>query len=593
MEPGVDANVRQRPDSSLVTVDRLSENLQRYTNEIMAARIRQAPLEKIQLRPCRSGATGMRFLNVPLCSEVDPLREAELWASRIQLEDLDRLVILGLGMGYHLEALRRRTDLPIHVVEPSPSVIRATLGSRNLGVERAEIVDSPGALQRILSNKLQLAERVGILAWPLYARIFPEVLVAVKRAVSNSAKISGVSARTLSVRLPKWIDHTLTNVWNSVGRVSGHRLLASMQDRPVIVVAAGPSLDKNVHWLKEVGDRAMIVAVNTSLGALERAGVKAHLVVCIEALNMESQFESLQLNRNCPRALAFSAFPGLFTGATGAVYPCVEEFSFYNGFQEHMGLAAAMQPGGSVANSAFSLACNTGTKRVILAGQDLAFTGGNVYASGTVFEKMRIEQLGQGGIRLTNLEAKQRIAASCPQIDNTRAREETLLTTAWGGGQVQTSPAFNCFRNVFESWALRTPDIEFINATEGGARIDGFSEQPLENVVKGLPDQPPLELPQGPAISEEQVVHFLQQEKRQGEGAMAIIRSLTRESSDAQFVRLKEAVHQAGLFNGYVWPIFGNAMHNDACDFDAVFSQLRESGESFLSRIEQSLSKKS
>lgn len=53
-----------------------------------------------------------------LCSSRDPLREGEKWASLVQAKFGGKVVILGLGLGYHVQALASlRPDLLIHVFD--------------------------------------------------------------------------------------------------------------------------------------------------------------------------------------------------------------------------------------------------------------------------------------------------------------------------------------------------------------------------------------------------------------------------------------------------------------------------------------------
>ncbi len=47
-------------------------------------------------------------------------------------------------------------------------------------------------------------------------------------------------------------------------------------------MGAGPSLDKNVTLLKEVKDRAVIIAVDRTLGLLLPLGITPHLVPSID-----------------------------------------------------------------------------------------------------------------------------------------------------------------------------------------------------------------------------------------------------------------------------------------------------------------------
>jgi spore maturation protein CgeB len=80
---------------------------------------------------------------VPLQHLVDPVAEAARWA-RQTVERLDavaatRVVIVGLGLGYHVEALAERFAGGIVVVEPDLAVLRVALAARDLAALLARI----------------------------------------------------------------------------------------------------------------------------------------------------------------------------------------------------------------------------------------------------------------------------------------------------------------------------------------------------------------------------------------------------------------------------------------------------------------------
>lgn len=82
------------------------------------------------------GQPTLVLAGVPLQHLADPVAEAERWA-RGMVERLDavaatRAVIVGCGLGYHVEALAARFAGAIVVVEPDLAVVRAALATRDL-----------------------------------------------------------------------------------------------------------------------------------------------------------------------------------------------------------------------------------------------------------------------------------------------------------------------------------------------------------------------------------------------------------------------------------------------------------------------------
>jgi spore maturation protein CgeB len=118
----------------------------------LAARIAQAAIPPEHV--VRSGPDGEPHLLVrgaPLDHASDAKGAALRWAAsaeeRLRACQARRAVVVGLGLGYHLEALASRTSAELAIVEPDPAVWRLALGHRDLAplLERAQLYDGPGA----------------------------------------------------------------------------------------------------------------------------------------------------------------------------------------------------------------------------------------------------------------------------------------------------------------------------------------------------------------------------------------------------------------------------------------------------------------
>jgi hypothetical protein len=565
--------------------DRLRQNATALTLPDLARELTNAPVGHTSpIRPVSGGMWTATLADRALCSQVDPVREAQRWAEGIKLDGVDHLIVLGLACAYHIEALRCRTQATIIVLEPNLDLIRAVLHARALHLPNVLIVRDTISLQTALGTRLTIGHAVLPVAWPSYRRYFSPVFELLKRVIQEAVSVAQASAATLKKRLPTWVDCVLGNLPHAAGCVPASALQSVLSGRPAIVVAAGPSLNNNVHELKRVAGRAVIVAVNTSIGALERAGVRADLVMCLESLDMACQFDTLELNRDCPRVLTMTSHGTLFARRDAPVYPCIEAFPFYADLAAALHLEPALATGGSVAHSAFSLVHKLGASAIILVGQDLAYTGGEVYAKGTVFEAMRVD-LGQSTATFRNLEAKMRIAASRPEVDNTRLEEMIARVPAWGGGTVATSKVFDVFRQVFQQWAAVIPGIPLINATEGGARILGFEERCLADVVDELPERRPAALPLRPVIRTEDILAYVNEER----GKVAHFRHhMPPAAVDRAAWRtfVWQWLEKSGLLHAYVWPKICEGFLERSIDEERIEPALRESCDTLLARLD-------
>jgi spore maturation protein CgeB len=146
------------------------------------------------------GHPTLTIAGVPLHHLVDPRAEAMRWArsvvERLEAVAATRVVIVGLGLGYHVEALAERFTGAIVVVEPDLAVVYLALATRALAsmLERIELV--AGDAEPIAPPA---GERTLVLAHP------PALLVAGgahRRALQHwqsSAARSGLRLKVLVV----------------------------------------------------------------------------------------------------------------------------------------------------------------------------------------------------------------------------------------------------------------------------------------------------------------------------------------------------------------------------------------------------------
>ena len=67
--------------------------------------------------------------------------------------------------------------------------------------------------------------------------------------------------------------------------------------KPAVVVAAGPSLNKQIKWLKKVENKVLIVACDTGLGILLKHQIVPHIVTALERdLVCSTLFENIPEN---------------------------------------------------------------------------------------------------------------------------------------------------------------------------------------------------------------------------------------------------------------------------------------------------------
>ena len=96
-------------------------------------------------------------------------------------------------------------------------------------------------------------------------------------------------------------------------------LKGGLEDIPFILIGAGPSLDESIDFLREVQDKAIIVASNTPYRKLINNGIRPHLVVTADPLSPTlAGFQNITLE-GVPLACPFSAYPEIVKRFSGRI----------------------------------------------------------------------------------------------------------------------------------------------------------------------------------------------------------------------------------------------------------------------------------
>ena len=229
---------------------------------------------------------------------------------------------------------------------------------------------------------------------------------------------------------------------------------------PAIIVSAGPSLDKNIRELKAVGNKAFIISVDSALKALIREGIDFHIGISVDPRKNPAVVEDEKINAY-PLVLCTNSIPAIAEKSRSRLF--FESPLGFEGFEEMLkkktgeGLGE-LKTGGSVATDAFSLAEYLGFEKIILIGQDLAYTGGKTHVRGFVESEA-----------------------------NKRDEDSLVEVEGMDGTMLRTDIQMDSYRKWFELAIKRNAGkITVYNATEGGARIHGAVELTLQEAIDQL-----------------------------------------------------------------------------------------------------------
>ena len=207
------------------------------------------------------------------------------------------LFVYGIGVApwlFRMIRLMPASTLAVVVLEPNIALLAYLLHTTSLymalpqGCRVSFIVDSKVASieEALMVNIMQLGTYVASLAqvWihPGEAEAFQADLAKMQQALreriitklqelGNSAEDTLLGLRQIALGAP-WM--LLAPSLSSITQ--------AYRGRPFVWVASGPSLDKNVHLLKENADRAVIICADTAVRKLLGMGIVPHIAVSLE-----------------------------------------------------------------------------------------------------------------------------------------------------------------------------------------------------------------------------------------------------------------------------------------------------------------------
>lgn len=307
----------------------------------------------------------------------------------------------------------------------------------------------------------------------------PELVDKCATAARNALGDLRIQQNTVRSFSRTWIEQGATNLpqlarWPTIDAI-GERFAGV----PMIIVAPGPSLAKNVGQLRALHDRAIICCFSHSLKPVLAAGVKPHLIVSVDPQDVRYHFAGCDV-RDSFVVNGATVHPALFElPARGALTLAsngpLDEWLF-----QALGAIPQATGGGSVATTAFALALAWRCDPIVVVGLDLSFSGGQYYVATSSDGDARAEIDADGKVRVAGW--SEGFTQMKSQGGPAAVAERVLELPGWHGDRVPTSFSFAMFHRWFVDTMRGVTGCSVYNCTEGGAWIEGMQHVPLAEV---------------------------------------------------------------------------------------------------------------
>lgn len=407
-----------------------------------------------------------------LYSQYNPSYEAQRWSESIaaQIGDRQDSLMYGLGLGYHLiEFAQKFPSVKIFLLEPDVQVLLAAMKVvdfqelfSKVNIKAFAVGKKTKAVEQLLYLLCyQSVSTLHIIGLPIYNRLYKEnkqeLLEELKFVAGNyisSAKMYDL----LGIQLAK---NSLLNIAVNLATPSLIGLKNRFKGMAAVIIGAGPSLEADIDYIKQIKNHAILIAAGSSIQSLIHYGVQPHLIISMD-----------------PASVNYFVFRDLETTHIPLLYiPQIEQRIIANNYENAMHAFFAHDeitnylmdvkeadpvfvPNSSVTGTAIQAAIYMGFKEIIFTGQDLSYPNEAFYAKGA-------KHISQESLEKSLSKAKETVENV--QGTMNRTSYEMMLT-------------LKDIEKLIESYS----GIRFTNTTQLGAVIKHTTWESMNETIQRL-----------------------------------------------------------------------------------------------------------
>lgn len=392
---------------------------------------------------------------------------AERWVFGHVQECVEHVILFGLGDCQIVAQLLERVPGSVLIYEPDEAIYqevkRLSLYKKMQKNNRFFCLYGERQKETLQEKMIEIlnddnVDSTALLATPGYLAHYEEAYEGLANLCQRICESIQFTQGAIQRSFPTMVKNQLWNMSYLKGAIPLRRLATCWdRDIPVILVAAGPSLLKNIDQLKKATGKAFIFCVDAALGTMLKHGIVPDLVGSVDAVKDMECF-SEPGSYDIPYLVTCNSRYELVSRLTGERiwgndHGCTRMILEKHGIESPRSSAQF-----GIAGGMFAMLMELGVKKIVMVGQDLAYSESHT---------SHIDGHDEG-------------------FDESKA----ILVEGYYGKKVYSRTDWNTFRVWFEDVIRTLPTAcEVINATEGGAKIHGALQMPLQQVVEQMEEK--------------------------------------------------------------------------------------------------------
>ena len=472
--------------------------------------------QNIELGQNKNGEYNLFVNGYPLHSEAGAVEEAKNIVDKVQEIELENSVqiVYGVGLGYLLDEFISRTKGKVILFERNTEILRCALEmvdfSEYFKKHNLKITDNLQNLSDILGEISDKNTKINVSFLNSYYLAYKEDIYKVAQEIEYShGQHFAQEAMIIEVG-----ENCILNSLDNLEKMQKSYIVSDFKGKGkgkvALIAGAGPSLSKNIEILKNNREKFIIFSVGASYKTLKNNGITADFLFITEPRDTSGQLIDCDTSDTTLIAEPFT-HTSTWNLNTKNKITFLSQNNFLNDWilkslsLSHLKLSTS----GTVTFMALIMADFMDFNKIVLLGQDLAYSDAACYAKGSAYEDLECvfdenekkytivpkdkEKyfLGLLGNEKVNDEYSRSLAENYIQTLN-----QNLYTVKGQNGEnLPTQTAYALFIKHHEAYAKQNfslfgKQIELINSSTGGAEISGFKNIPLADVAQEITKMP-------------------------------------------------------------------------------------------------------
>lgn len=461
--------------------------------------------QDIQFSNTAMQEANLTYNGVPLHDLVGAEIEAKNIFAKVQNNPLMIHIVYGFGLGYLFQQFALNSEGIVLVYEPSLEILAKTLEvadlSKELSMQNVYIFNDLNKLEAIYQSLRIEGSSTVISYLPSYGKIFANDLKTFAERMNQTMGRAILNENYFKTKLRPAVKIVCENISEVINEPPLLEYKDIYKDKTAVVVSAGPSLDKNIETLKTYKNNVLIIAVLQAVKTLVKDGITPDFVVSIEQIDSSPQLKDVDLS-NSYLILEPLTHPFMHRAKFKQKISYPSCTSIANNVWANFAKldTSSYISSGTVSYTALYSAMILGCKNIILVGQDLAFCDGKCYSDGTnrglvfqanpttgkveiVVEKGKEEKMKDALFANINFSDEDKEKYLQRYLANLNSK--LYYVEGIKGNKLPTTVDYASFISQFENFANEFGEkLNLYNTSLEGAKIKGFKDVPLEEILK-------------------------------------------------------------------------------------------------------------